>query len=149
MKNVLCVAGYAACMAAGMFAVPAQGGGRACNVPPQAVVDMALPSYKLRLGDKSSAYDELKRRNVKTIIRYYDAARETLPCKTLLPDEAQEILAKEFEIAVIFQSGNNNPRTFIMGKGEEHARRALELAEANGSRLTPPFISARMALMIR
>lgn len=95
-------------------------------------VDFSIPLTEVKAGARP-ALQALKQFGVGTIIRYYDQAQETLPCKTLLPQEADAILAEGFSIAVVFQHNNDDPETFFSKtRGAEDARRSLALAAANG-----------------
>ena len=97
------------------------------------VADFSAPFTDLGRRDGRSAGEELRRLGVDTIIRYYDHPDETLPCKTLVPQETNAILANGFNIAVVFQHNNDDPMTFLAGRrGLDDAERALELAGANG-----------------
>ncbi|MGB3246481.1 MAG: glycoside hydrolase domain-containing protein [Sulfitobacter sp.] len=97
------------------------------------VADFSAPFTDLGARGSRSAGAELKHLGVQTIIRYYDHPDETLPCKTLVPEETNAILAAGFDIAVVFQHNNDDPMTFLAGRrGLDDAERALELAGANG-----------------
>jgi hypothetical protein len=76
--------------------------------PGLSVVDASIPLTDAWVK-KAAALDVLTQFGVKTIIRYYDHHAETIPCKTLLPDESDGILAKGFSIAVVFQHNNGDP----------------------------------------
>jgi Domain of unknown function (DUF1906) len=100
--------------------------------PADVVADFSIPVNALSV-DKKPVYDVLRSFGVKTIIRYYDFDDESLPCKTLLNDEAKSIMDNGFQIAVVFQHNNGSPSTFFSEKrGKEDAERALELAKHNG-----------------
>jgi hypothetical protein len=100
--------------------------------PADAVADFSIPVNALRLNGKP-IYDVLKSFGVKTVVRYYDFDNETLPCKTLLNDEAKEIIDHGFGLAVVFQHNNGSPRTFFDdARGTTDAERALALAKHNG-----------------
>jgi hypothetical protein len=97
------------------------------------VADFSAPFTDLSPRDGRSAAQELKRLGINTVIRYYDHPDETLACKTLVPEEANALLANGFSIAVVFQHNNDDPMTFLAGRrGLDDAERALELARANG-----------------
>jgi hypothetical protein len=87
----------------------------------------------LKATDGKSGLDALKSFGVTTVFRYYDMPDETLPGKTLLPNEVAAILAKNLKIGVVFQHNSDDPATFIANEntGKVHARRALELATSN------------------
>lgn len=75
----------------------------------------------------------LRELGVDTVIRYYDNILETLPCKTLVPEETRAILDAGFSVLAVFQHNNDNPMTFVTpGRGTLDAQRAIELALANG-----------------
>lgn len=97
------------------------------------VADFSAPFTDLGNRSGRTAGQELRRLGVDTIIRYYDHTDETLPCKTLVPEETNAILAEGFSVAVVFQHNNDDPVTFLAGRrGLDDAERALELAAANG-----------------
>ncbi|MEM6305855.1 MAG: glycoside hydrolase domain-containing protein [Pseudomonadota bacterium] len=97
------------------------------------VADFSAPFTDLGTRGGRSAGAELRRLGVETIIRYYDHTDETLPCKTLVPEETNAILSEGFSIAVVFQHNNDDPMTFLAGRrGLDDAERALDLAAANG-----------------
>lgn len=105
------------------------------------VMDFSKPVNRMAIGkERTPALKALKDRGVHTVIRYYDHPEETIACKTLLADEVDAILAtKGMSVAVVFQHNNDDPETFLDGgRGTRDAKRALELAEANGQ----PYQSA-------
>jgi len=96
------------------------------------VADFSIPVNALRVEGKP-VYTILKSFGIKTIVRYYDFDDETLPCKTLLNDEAKSIIDNGFQIAVVFQHNNGSPHTFFSEtRGTTDAERALALAKHNG-----------------
>jgi hypothetical protein len=129
------LAGLVICALYASLATPAEAGKDhpPCSANPNfTVVDFSMPVTYVRAGE-DDGLDALKKFGIKTVIRYYDHKKETIACKTLLPDEADAILAKGFSIAVVFQHNNGDPETFFNTKrGKEDARRSLELAAANG-----------------
>lgn len=104
-----------------------------CDINPRdAVADFSMPVSELRYQGKP-VWSLLKTFGIKTIIRYYDWDDESLACKTLLNDEARQIIENGFSLAVVFQHFNGDPKTFLDGtRGAKDARRALELAQHNG-----------------
>ena len=110
----------------------AEGGPSCAAHPGLSVVNSSIPLTEVQ-AEKAQALDVLTQFGVNTIIRYYDHDAETIACKTLLPEESDEILAKGFSIAVVFQHNNGDPETFFSKvRGEEDAKRSLALAAANG-----------------
>lgn len=100
------------------------------------VADFSAPITDLADRDGRSAASELWRLGIETVIRYYDHPNETIPCKTLVPEETDFLLDNGFSIAVVFQHRNDNPVTFLEGRrGTRDAERSLELAAANGQPL--------------
>ncbi len=97
------------------------------------IADFSAPITDLGMRDGTNATTELWRLGIDTIIRYYDHPDETIPCKTLLPEETDFLLDNGFSIAVVFQHRNDSPLTFLDGRrGIMDAERTLELAGANG-----------------
>ena len=97
------------------------------------VADFSAPITDLGERNGSGAATELWRLGIDTIIRYYDHPNETIPCKTLVPEETDFLLDNGFSIAVVFQHRNDSPITFLEGqRGVMDAERSLELAGANG-----------------
>lgn len=100
------------------------------------VADFSAPITDLAARNGTNATTELWRLGIDTIIRYYDHPDETLPCKTLVPEETDFLLDNGFSIAVVFQHRNDSPLTFLDGRrGTRDAERSLELAGANGQPL--------------
>lgn len=100
------------------------------------VADFSAPITDLANRDGTNATTELWRLGIETIIRYYDHPDETIPCKTLVPEETDFLLDNGFSIAVVFQHRNDSPLTFLDGRrGVRDAERSLELAGANGQPL--------------
>lgn len=100
------------------------------------VADFSAPITDLADRNGTNATTELWRLGIDTIIRYYDHPDETIPCKTLLPEETDFLLDNGFNIAVVFQHRNDSPLTFLDGRrGVRDAERSLELAAANGQPL--------------
>jgi hypothetical protein len=96
-------------------------------------IDASHPLTDLAPRDGKSAFDALHDLGIKTVIRYYDNVAETLPCKTLVPEETRAVLAAGFSLLAVFQHNNDNPMTFVTpGRGTLDAQRAIELALANG-----------------
>jgi hypothetical protein len=116
------------------------------------VVDMSIPTHKIKTKSGESALKLLQAFGVKTVFRYYDYEQESIPGKTLSLDERDAIFSANLSVAVIFQHNNDNPATFVVGnRGADDARRALTLAK----RLGQPFgtaiyfgVDAWMAWMI-
>ncbi len=96
------------------------------------VADFSVPLTQVKTDKTLPALHALKAFNVKTIFRYYDHADETLPQKTLLPEEAKAILAAGFKIGVVFQHHNDDPAKFLVPDvGRKDGERALDLARIN------------------
>lgn len=96
-------------------------------------VDIRMPVHEIKSATGKVGVDALKELGVETIIRYYDWQDESIACKTLLKDEVDEIFARGMSVAVVFQHNNDDPETFFdPSRGTTDAKRALELAEANG-----------------
>jgi hypothetical protein len=103
------------------------------------VVDMSIPTHKIKTKGGESALNLLHAFGVKTVFRYYDYEQESIPGKTLSLDERDAIFSANLSVAVIFQHNNDNPATFVVGnRGADDARRALTLAK----RLGQPFGTA-------
>jgi Domain of unknown function (DUF1906) len=101
--------------------------------------DFSQPITQLGSINGRTGFEELKHFGIKTIIRYYDLPDESFACKTLVPEETAAILKNNFSIAVVYQHDSPDPETFFRtGSGKTDAKRALELAAANGQ----PFGSA-------
>jgi hypothetical protein len=142
MRRLFRLAASTAVVAAGMFVGSARAeiAGEGVYPPCEAnqdykAVDMSIPSHGIQVGKEGTGLKALSEMGITTIFRYYDYPYpdESLTCKTLLPDEAKAILSAGFNIGVIFQHNNDDPHTFIKGnRGTEDAKRALELAKANG-----------------
>jgi hypothetical protein len=96
------------------------------------VVDLSRPVTDLRATDGKSGLSALKDFGVTAIFRYYDLPKESLGCKTLLPDEVDAILAASLSIGVVFQHNSDDPATFVADNAKAHAQRSLALAAANG-----------------
>ena len=123
----------------GCGAAEAKDDGPACQAHASySVGDFSVRLIEVRTDQKEAALDALSSFGLKTIARYYDYPKETIPCKTLLKDETDQILAHGFGILTIFQHNNDDPKTFLDARGAADAKRALELAAANGQ----PFGSA-------
>jgi hypothetical protein len=101
------------------------------------VADFSMPLTNLIASPGKSGLDALKEFGVTTIFRYYDLPKETIACKTLLPEEADAIVAKGMKLGVVFQNNSDDPATFIVSEntGKAHAQRALDLAAHNGQPL--------------
>jgi glycoside hydrolase-like protein len=96
------------------------------------VVDFSAPLSMLLTDKKLPALKALKAFQVDTIFRYYDHRDETLPGKTLLPDESDAILAAGLKIGVVFQHHNDDPAKFLVpSAGTKDAEQALKLADDN------------------
>jgi hypothetical protein len=96
------------------------------------VADFSVPLSKLLSDKKLSALRVLKTFKVDTIFRYYDYKNETLPGKTLHPDESDAIIAAGLKIGVVFQHYNNDPAKFLdPSSGTNDAEQALKLADEN------------------
>ncbi len=96
-------------------------------------IDASHPLTELQSRNGKSGLVALRDLGVDTVIRYYDNVAETLPCKTLVPEETRAILSAGFSLLAVFQHNNDNPMTFVTpGRGTLDAQRAIELALANG-----------------
>ena len=96
-------------------------------------IDASHPLTELTARNGKSGLAALRDMGVRTIIRYYDNVAETLPCKTLVPEETRALLDAGFSLLAVFQHHNDNPMTFLTpGRGTMDAQRAIELALANG-----------------
>lgn len=108
--------------------------GPACQ--PQAgmtAIDASHPLTDLGPRGGMSGMAALRDLGVRTVIRYYDNVAETLPCKTLVPEETRALIGAGFSVLAVFQHNNDNPMTFVTpGRGILDAQRAIELALANG-----------------
>lgn len=117
-----------------LFAANAAWAGPSCTAHPGfTVIDASHPMTDLTPRNGRPAMAALRDLGVDTIIRYYDNVAETLPCKTLVPEETQAVLQAGFSLLAVFQHNNDNPMTFVTpGRGTLDAQRAIELALANG-----------------
>ena len=96
-------------------------------------VDLSQPVTSITTRDGRSGVAALKGVGVKTVIRYYNHAGDTISCKTLLPPESDAIIEAGLSIATVFQHEGHNPETFFApGRGAKDARRAIHLANING-----------------
>ena len=59
------------------------------------------------------ALKALKTFKLDTVFRYYDYKNETLPGKTLHPDESDAIIAAGLKIGIVFQHHNDDPAKFL------------------------------------
>ena len=108
--------------------------GPACQAQPgMTAIDASHPLTDLGPRGGVPAFQALRDLGVRTVIRYYDNVAETLPCKTLVPEETAALIGAGFSVLAVFQHNNDNPMTFVTpGRGVLDAQRALELALANG-----------------
>ncbi len=108
--------------------------GPACEAHPGfTAIDASHPMTELTPRGGVPGLTALRQMGVDTIIRYYDNVAETLPCKTLVPEETRAILDAGFSVLAVFQHNNDNPLTFVTpGRATLDAQRAIELALANG-----------------
>ncbi len=84
-------------------------------------------------NDNRDGPDALKKLGLKTVIRYYDWPSENKQCKTLMPSESDAIIKAGLSIVTVFQYKGEDPERFLArSHGAPDARRALELAAANG-----------------
>ena len=128
LKTIVFAAASSVILAQGAVAAPSCAPGQGFGV-----ADFSAPITDLGDRDGSSAATALWKLGIDTIIRYYDHPDETIPCKTLVPEETDFLLDNGFSIAVVFQHRNDNPTTFLDGRrGIMDAERSLELAGANG-----------------
>lgn len=96
-------------------------------------IDASHPLTELTARNGKPELAALRDLGVNTVIRYYDNVTETLPCKTLVPEETRALLQAGFSVLAVFQHHNDNPMTFLTpGRGTLDAQRAIELALANG-----------------
>ena len=108
--------------------------GPACKMQPgMTAIDASHPLTDLGPRGGVPGLQALRDLEVRTVIRYYDNVAETLPCKTLVPEETAALIGAGFSLLAVFQHNNDNPMTFVTpGRGVLDAQRALELALANG-----------------
>ena len=100
-------------------------------MPVPSLKSSKAPGAKDVLGTLKSEF------GIKTIVRYYDLAKESIPCKTLHRDEAAALIDAGFSVAVVFQHRSSDPNTYIDSRrGAGDARRALLLAQSNGQPLS-------------
>jgi hypothetical protein len=98
--------------------------------------DYCANAFRVEAVDLSAPVDQgflntMRGIGIKTIIRYYDHADETLPGKTLRRDEQNLILTNGFKTAVVFQHHNNQFASFTPLRGLQDAERSLALAGEN------------------
>jgi len=110
------------------------GAGPACQAQSgMTAIDASHPLTELTPRNGKSGLAALRDMGIRTVIRYYDSVAETLPCKTLVPEETRALLDAGFSLLAVFQHHNDNPMTFLTpGRGTMDAQRAIELALANG-----------------
>lgn len=116
------------------FAATSALAGPACQAHPDfTAIDASHPLTELTPRGGQPGLAALRGMGVDTVIRYYDNVAETLPCKTLVPEETRALIAAGFSVLAVFQHHNDNPMTFVTpGRGTLDAQRAIELALANG-----------------
>jgi Domain of unknown function (DUF1906) len=96
-------------------------------------VDMSQPVTSIETKTGKTGLEAFKSIGIKTIARYYAWPEENISCKTLLPPESDAIIAAGLSIITVFQHENDNPETFfIHDRGVTDAKRAMQLAGANG-----------------
>jgi Domain of unknown function (DUF1906) len=105
-----------------------------CNSHPgYSAVDMSQPVTSIETKNGKSGPEAFKSIGIKTVARYYAWPEENISCKTLLPPESDAIIAAGMSIVTVFQHENDDPETFLnLSRGSTDAKRALELAGANG-----------------
>ena len=98
--------------------------------------DYCANAFRVEAVDLSAPVDQgflntMRGIGIKTIIRYYDHADETLPGKTLRRDEQNLILTNGFKTAVVFQHHTNQFASFTPLRGFQDAERSRALADEN------------------
>lgn len=118
---------------AGSAEIPIPSGHPECVPSPSfQIIDSSIRLQGMRDAEGRPALEALKRFKVKTIFRYYDMQDETIPGKTLQPEESDAILGAEFQIGVVFQHHNDDPAKFLDPlSGKNDGERALALADTN------------------
>jgi hypothetical protein len=95
--------------------------------------DMSQPVTTISTRSGKNGLEAYRAIGVKTIIRYYAWPDDGITCKTLLPAESDAIIASGLNIVTVFQDEHDNPETFLnRGRGSIDAKRAMDLAAANG-----------------
>lgn len=121
------------CLAALLAPAPSVAGPSCAPQPGMTAIDASHPLTELVPRNGRDGLSALRDLGVRTVIRYYDNVAETLPCKTLVPEETRALLDAGFSLLAVFQHNNDNPITFVTpGRGTMDAQRAIELALANG-----------------
>jgi Domain of unknown function (DUF1906) len=101
--------------------------------PGLTAADFSQDITNIDTNDKREGTDALKKLGLKTVIRYYDWPSENNQCKTLMPVESDAIIKAGLSIVTVFQYKGEDPERFLARKhGAPDAKRALELAAANG-----------------
>jgi Domain of unknown function (DUF1906) len=101
--------------------------------PGLTAADFSQDVTNIDTNDNREGPDALKKLGLKTVIRYYDWPSENKQCKTLMPDESDVIIKAGLSIVTVFQYKGEDPERFLARKhGAPDAKRALELAAANG-----------------
>ena len=101
--------------------------------PGLTAADFSQDVTNIDTNDKREGLDALKKLELKTVIRYYDWPSENNQCKTLMPKESDAIIKAGLSIVTVFQYKGEDPERFLArSHGAPDAKRALELAAANG-----------------
>jgi Domain of unknown function (DUF1906) len=98
-----------------------------------AAADFSQNVTNIDANEGRDGTDALKKLGLKTIIRYYDWPSENNQCKTLMPAESDAIIKAGLSVVTVFQYKGEDPERFLArSHGVPDAKRALELAAANG-----------------
>ncbi len=101
--------------------------------PGLTAADFSQNVTNIDTNDQRDGTDALKKLGLKTIIRYYDWPSENKQCKTLMPKESDAIIKAGLSIVTVFQYKGEDPERFLArSHGAPDAKRALDLAAANG-----------------
>ena len=101
--------------------------------PGLTAADFSQDVTNIDASDKHEGPDALKKLGLKTVIRYYDWPSENNQCKTLMPEESDAIIRAGLSIVTVFQYKGEDPERFLArSHGAPDAKRALDLAAANG-----------------
>jgi Domain of unknown function (DUF1906) len=101
--------------------------------PGLTAADFSQNVTNIDTNDKREGTDALKKLGLKTIIRYYDWPSQNKQCKTLMPEESDAIIKAGLSIVTVFQYKGEDPERFLArSHGAPDAKRALQLAAANG-----------------
>ncbi len=125
--------GILAVLSSLLFVGPARADFSCSQHPGYSAIDLSQPVTSIETANGKSNFTALKALGIKTIVRYYGWPEAEMSCKILLPDESDAILAAGFKLVTVFQRENDDPETFFnLSRGTTDAKRALEMAGANG-----------------